>query len=92
MSKVNIEFDTETKLLTVSMDGAVIENVRDICFYNEGYYDQPSEKFSMGIAQVKKNDNGTRTWINTSAEISVEQLTAPKPSMAEVISQIFSKK
>lgn len=89
MSKVSIEFDTETKELTVSMDGSSIEHVRDICFYKN--YDEKG--FAMGIAQVKKNDNGTKTWTQTSAEVSVASLTErPDQDPVSVISKMFSKK
>lgn len=33
MSKVNLEFDTETNAVVVSLDGATIDNVKSFCLY-----------------------------------------------------------
>lgn len=99
MSKVNIEYDTESKKLTASIDGAEIASLRDVIFYGYGMAEE--SKFDMSLVQRTKNSNGTWTTIQTIAsELTAEDLARPDESAtasatpasaSELISQLFLK-
>lgn len=102
MSKVNIEYDTETKALTAAIDGAPVASLRDVIFYGYG-----EDKFEMSLVQRTKNSNGTFTTIQTLAgeltagdleagpeatpEAPAEATAEAAPTASSLISQLFLK-
>jgi hypothetical protein len=71
--KVTIEFDTETKQLSVTENGAVMPDVDSVSFYKNSYYDydseQPKETFSMQISQCGAKSGGVTKRISTMAKL-----------------------
>lgn len=58
MAKISAEFDTQTKELTITMDGKTIDNVQSVCLSKAGsYYEDNSDKkeFGMSIMTLSKN-------------------------------------
>lgn len=70
--KVIVEFDTETKKMSVSQDGALASDVDSISFY-KNYYSEGYNKDSyyyMEMRQCESDvDNGTRKIISTMAKV-----------------------
>lgn len=95
MSKVIFEYDTVTKQLTATMDGTTIDNISDVCFYKRWSENKDEVKYSMGIGQSVRNDNGTATWTQTSAaEIaSASELVRPESvDYSGIIAKMYAKK
>ena len=66
MAKINVEFDTKDKVLSVSMDGKDIGNVSSVEFFS-GYDD---DKFHGSITTIEKMDDDD---IHKIMRISAEQ-------------------
>ena len=54
MSKLNISYDTETKMLDVSVDGNSLENVSSISLYRD--YDDKKEYYCSIYTNTEMND------------------------------------
>lgn len=66
--KVTIEFDTETKQLTVTEGGSLMTDVDSVSFYKDYYYED-STKFSMQISQCIPKSGGMTKRISTVAKL-----------------------
>lgn len=67
--KVKVEFDTNSKYGTVTLDGEIVDNVRSVCLYNMDYSEEPESKFYMEI-RTMKHDKDNKTTVYTSVEAS----------------------
>jgi len=47
MSKINVEFDTKEKSLSVKKDGKDVASVSEVMFYNYMYDDKPQAEMSI---------------------------------------------
>lgn len=74
MAKVNVEFDTKSKELTVSMDGTAIPNVMGVSV-NKSYYSEGEDKEEYGCSILtldKKKDDGYQTYTQIVASESAD--------------------
>ncbi len=68
--KVTIEFDTETKKLSVTENGVTMPDVDGVSFYKDYYYEnEDPNKFTMNISQCGKKSDGVTKRISTMAKL-----------------------
>jgi hypothetical protein len=76
MAKINFEFDTATKEMTLTMDGKSIDNVMGIsCYKNSGMYGEDSggDDYSCSISTMtQSSDEGYKTFTNIVAKDTSE--------------------
>lgn len=100
MAKFVFEFDSETKQLVVTADGTPLDNVRDVMFYGNNY--DGLKKWQMCVMQSQKNEDGTRTIIQTTAataenlqEVEATQAgnaqAGASESPAAILARLFAK-
>lgn len=65
MAKINIEFDTETKGMTVFKDGVQIENVVEVCAFKG--YSEKEDVFTIRVSSMTENADETVTYMTMSA-------------------------
>jgi hypothetical protein len=60
MSKINIEFDTKTKTLSVKLNGVEVTDVQSVNFYTRSYrYDEKEEGYSFHLTRgTQDKDDG----------------------------------
>lgn len=57
MAKINVEFDTGTKEMVVTMDGKAVANVEQISLSRGNYYaENPDEAYGCSILTLVKNE------------------------------------
>lgn len=66
MAKISIEFDTETKGMSVFKDGVKIENVVEVCAF-KGYSEKDEDKFTIRVSSMTENEDETITYMTVSA-------------------------
>lgn len=83
MAKIVVEFDTATKMMSVTKDGQTLDNVHDVSgfkMWSEKEDDEP--KFSMRVTRVEKEeDMVTYTTISANEKFKRE-VTAVEDAIA----------
>ena len=77
MAKLVVEFDTETKMLTVKKDGAEVNNVTDVSGFKMWKEEEDEEdKFTMRVTTKEESDDMVTYTILSANEAVHEKVTA----------------
>lgn len=66
MSKINVEFDTSTKEMVVTIDGKAVENIYSVSAYRDSY--DGESKSCICLCTTEKSGEGYRTQTQISAK------------------------
>ena len=55
--KVNIEFDTVSKEMVVSMDGTIVKDVKNVYAYTYGEGKDGKDEFHIEVSRREKNND-----------------------------------
>ena len=77
MAKLVVEFDTETKMLTVKKDGAEIQNVTDVSTFKMWKEEEDEDdKFTMRVTTKEESDDMVTYTILSANEIEHEKVSS----------------
>lgn len=72
--KYTIEFDSETKQLTVKEGDSVMSDVDSLSIYKDCYCEDDKPAYRLSISQAGKKEGGVRKSVYTTAQLSIAKL------------------
>lgn len=90
MAKINVEFDTKDKVLSVTMDGQVIEDVSSVEFYKG--YDNPDQFHGVFTTVERMDDDKVIKVTRVSAKDGITETTESSNLPKLLARKLFPKK
>lgn len=85
MAKINVEFDTATKELSVKMDGQAVADISSVAFYRDVYGDEERSCCEM-TTRTEHTDDGYYSYTRICAKDGV----AAKQAIADGVARAYA--
>lgn len=84
MAKVNIVVDTETKVMSVELNGSKLANVMGVRIADYGYGSEKEKEYYVSLTTFSEDATGVKTYTEHMLECEVEKSQSADKAVASV--------